>query len=55
MGLDELRDKLGGEGVEKVSDAGIEKAGDVVEDKTGGKGEAQIAKGEELLDAKIGE
>ena len=55
MGLDELKDKLGGEGVEKVSDAGIEKAGDMVEDKTGGKGAAQIDKGEDLLDAKIGE
>ena len=55
MGLDELKDKVSGEGVEKISDAGIEKGGDIVEEKTGGKGEAQIVKGEEVLDAKIGE
>jgi hypothetical protein len=40
---------------EKVSDAGIEKAGDVVEDKTGGKGAEQIEKGEAAADAKIGD
>lgn len=55
MGLDELKDKVSGEGVEKVSDAGIEKAGDAVEAKTGGKGEEQIEKGEQLADGKIGE
>ncbi|WP_375430668.1 Rv0909 family putative TA system antitoxin [uncultured Friedmanniella sp.] len=55
MGLDDLKNELTGEGVEKASDAGIEKAGDVVETKTGGKGEAQIDKGEDVLDAKIGE
>jgi hypothetical protein len=57
MGLDELKDKVsgGGGGVEKVSDAGIEKAGDIVEDKSGGKGAEQIEKGEALADGKIGE
>jgi len=59
MGLDELKDKVtgGGEGggVEKVSDAGIEKAGDAVETKTGGKGAEQIDKGEDILDGKIGQ
>lgn len=55
MGLDELKDKVGGEGVEKASDAGIEKAGDAVEAKTGGKGEEQIAQGEQAADRKIGQ
>jgi hypothetical protein len=55
MGLDELKDKASGEGVEKASDAGIKKAGDVVEDKAGGKGEGAVNKGEDALDAKIGE
>ncbi|WP_375424113.1 Rv0909 family putative TA system antitoxin [uncultured Friedmanniella sp.] len=55
MGLDELKDKVGGEGLEKASDAGIEKAGDAVEDKTGGKGGEQIEQGEQLADNKIGE
>ena len=40
---------------EKASDAGIEKAGDAVEDKTGGKGADQIDKAQEAADAKIGE
>lgn len=55
MGLDEIKDKLTGDGVEQISDTGIEKAGDMVEDKTGGKGAAIIDKGEDALDAKIGE
>lgn len=55
MGLDELKDKAGDAGVEKVSDSGIEKAGDAVETKTGGKGTEQIDKGEDVLDRKIGQ
>ena len=55
MGLDEMKDKVTGGATEKVSDAGIEKAGDAVEGKTGGKGAEQIEKGEQAADAKIGE
>lgn len=55
MGLDDLKDMAGGEGIEKVSDAGIEKAGDAIEDKTGGKGAEQIDKAEDFADGKIGE
>lgn len=46
MGLDDMK--------EKGSDAGIEKAGDAAESKTGGKGAAQIDKGEQAADSKIG-
>jgi len=55
MGLDELKDKASGAGVEKASDAGIEKAGDAAEAKTGGKGTEQIEKGENIADGKIGQ
>lgn len=47
MGLDDI--------TEKASDAGIQKAGDAVEDKTGGKGAAQVDKGEQIADTKIGQ
>jgi hypothetical protein len=47
MGLDDMK--------EKASDAGIEKGGDAVEAKTGGKGGAQIDKGEQVVDGKIGQ
>jgi hypothetical protein len=39
---------------EKASDAGIDKAGDAVEEKTGGKGTEQIEKAEDAADNKIG-
>jgi len=39
---------------EKVSDAGIEKAGDAAEQKAGGHGD-QIDKVEDMADKKIGE
>jgi hypothetical protein len=55
MGLDELKDKAQGAGIEKASDAGIEKAGDAVETKTGGKGTEQIDKVEDTADSKIGQ
>ena len=55
MGLDELKDKAADSGVaEKVSDAGIEKAGDAAEAKAGGHGE-QIDKAQQAADQKIGE
>ena len=47
MGLDDM--------TEKASDAGIQKAGDAAEAKTGGKGAAQIDKGEQAADQKIGQ
>jgi hypothetical protein len=55
VGLDDLKNMASGDGVEKVSDAGIDKAGDAVEEKTGGKGTEQIDKAEDLADQKIGE
>ena len=54
MGLDELKDKATSGVEEKVSDAGIQKAGDAAEAKAGGHGE-QIEKGEQIADSKIGE
>jgi hypothetical protein len=56
MGLDDLKNMASGEGVqEKVSDAGIEKAGDAVDAKTGGGHAEQIDKGQEIADQKIGQ
>ncbi|HZA72274.1 MAG TPA: Rv0909 family putative TA system antitoxin [Propionibacteriaceae bacterium] len=56
MGLDELKDKAAQSGVgEKVSDAGIEKAGDAAEAKTGGEHTEQIDKGQQIADQKIGQ
>ncbi|GAA4663987.1 antitoxin [Kineococcus glutinatus] len=43
-----------GDMAEKASDAGIEKAGDAVEDRTGGKGAGQIDKAEDAADQRIG-
>jgi len=40
---------------EKASDAGIDKVGDKIEDKTGGKGGDQIDKVEKTADEKIGQ
>ena len=40
--------------VEKGSDAGIERAGDAVDQKTGGKGAEQIDQGQRAADEKIG-
>jgi hypothetical protein len=56
MGLDELKDKAAGSGMaEKVSDAGIEKAGDAADAKTGGGHGEQIDKAQQVADQKIGE
>jgi hypothetical protein len=55
MGFDELLNKAEGSGMaEKASDAGIEKAGDFVEEKSGGKFDEQIEKGEDAADTKVG-
>ena len=40
---------------EKASDAGIDKAGDAVDQKTGGKGAGQIDKAEQAADDRIGQ
>ncbi|RJK97689.1 antitoxin [Vallicoccus soli] len=46
---------MGIEGMqEKASDAGIEKAGDAVDQKTGGKGESQVDKAQQAADQKVG-
>ena len=56
MGLDELKDKAAQSGMqEKVSDAGIEKAGDAAEAKVGGEHAEKIDKGQQAADRKIGE
>jgi len=56
MAFDELKDKFESSGLEeKASDAGIERAGEFVEERTGGKFDEQIEKGEDLLDDRIGE
>ncbi|GAB7192905.1 hypothetical protein NUM3379_36140 [Kineococcus sp. NUM-3379] len=55
MGIEDIKQKVGGAGVEKASDAGIEKAGDAVEAKTGGKGGTIVEKGEDAVDQRIGE
>jgi hypothetical protein len=39
---------------EKASDAGIDKAGDAIDQKTGGKGTSQVDKAQEAADQKIG-
>ncbi|WP_432565110.1 antitoxin [Kineococcus sp. SYSU DK003] len=40
---------------EKASDAGIDKAGDAVDQKTGGKFDDKVDKGQQAADEKIGE
>ncbi len=40
---------------EKASDAGIDKAGDAVDQKSGGKLDGQVDKAQESADQKIGE
>ena len=56
MGFDELLNKAEDSPMgEKISDAGIEKAGDFVEEKTGGRFDEQIVKGEQAADARFGE
>lgn len=55
MGLDDIKNKLTGEGTEKISDAGIDKAGDAVDAKTGGKGTEQVDKAQQVADTKIGQ
>ncbi|MBP2416848.1 Rv0909 family putative TA system antitoxin [Microlunatus capsulatus] len=55
MGLDELKDKVSGEGVEKASDAGLDKAGDAADAKLGGKGGEQVDTAQQAADDKIGQ
>lgn len=51
--LDKAKDLIGSND-DKVDEA-IEKAGDVVDDKTGGKYEGQVDKAQDLLQEKTGE
>jgi hypothetical protein len=44
-----------GDITEKASDAGIEKAGDAVDEKTGGQHADQVDKAQEAADQKIGD
>ena len=54
MGIfDKAKDALSGQD-DKV-DAGVEKAGDMVDEKTGGKYGEQVDKGQDLANEKLGE
>ena len=56
MGLDDLKDQASQSGMqEKVSDAGIEKAGDAADAKTGGEHAEQVDKVQQVADQKIGQ
>ena len=55
MGLmDKAKDALNSDKGEQISDQGLDKAGQVVDQKTGGTHDAQIDKGRDLADGKIG-
>ena len=54
MGIfDKAKDALSGQ--EDKIDAGVEKAGDMVDEKTGGKYGEQVDKGQDLANEKLGE
>ena len=54
MGIfDKAKDALSGQ--EDKVDAGVEKAGDMVDEKTGGKYGEQVDKGQDLANEKLGE
>ncbi|MPQ98521.1 antitoxin [Modestobacter sp. I12A-02628] len=52
---DKAKDFLNSDKGETVSDQGLEKAGDFADQRTGGTHDAQIDKGRDLLDGKIGD
>jgi MT0933-like antitoxin protein len=51
---DKAKDFLGSDKGEQVSDKALDKAGQVADQKTGGTHDAQIDKGRDLADGKIG-
>ena len=54
MGIfDKAKDALSGQ--EDKVDAGVERAGDMVDEKTGGKYGEQVDKGQDLANEKLGE
>jgi hypothetical protein len=59
MGLDDIKNKVkdavSGDQGEKITDAGIDKAGDAVDAKTGGKGTVHVDKAQQVADGKIGQ
>lgn len=52
--MDKAKGALDGEKGEQVSDKGLDKAGQLADQKTGGNHDAQIDKGRDLADGKIG-
>ena len=55
MGLmDKATDALNSDKGEQISDQGLDKAGQVVDQKTGGTHDAQIEKGVTIADKKLG-
>ena len=55
MGLmDKAKDALNSDKGEQISDQGLDKAGQVVDQKTGGTHDAQIEKGVTMADKKLG-
>ncbi len=55
MGIEDLgKGGLGGDKVEQMSDAALEKGEDAASDRTGGKFDDQIAKGGDVADERIG-
>jgi hypothetical protein len=51
---DKAKDFLNSDKGEQVSDTGLDKAGQIADQKTGGTHDAQIDKGRDLADGKIG-
>ena len=52
--MDKAKGALDSEKGEQVSDKGLDKAGQVADQKSGGNHDAQIDKGRDLADGKIG-
>jgi hypothetical protein len=53
--MDKAKDGLNSDKGEKVSDQALDKAGQAADQKTGGNHDAQIDKGRDLADDKIGQ
>jgi MT0933-like antitoxin protein len=51
---DKAKDFLNSDKGEQVSDKGLDKAGQIADQKTGGTHDAQIDKGRDLADGKLG-
>ncbi|WP_246078846.1 antitoxin [Modestobacter excelsi] len=52
--MDKAKDALNSDKGEQVSDKGLDKAGQIADQKTGGTHDAQIDKGRDLADGKLG-